>query len=144
MQDQLNTMMETMKEKSSSKVEALIQKTDLPFSQAIMACPLPSKFKISLMEAFDKNQDPFDHLETYKALMHLHDVLEGIMCRAFPAMLKGLVRKWFKNSKPGSISSFTELSQSFTSHFINERRLLPSQYQAIQGRITEGLHLEIQ
>lgn len=46
MHDQLNTMMEIMKEKASSTVEALVQKTDLPFSSTIMACPLPLEFRI--------------------------------------------------------------------------------------------------
>lgn len=73
------------------------------------------------MEAFDKNQDPFDHLETYKTLMHLHDVPDEVMYKAFLSNLKGLARKWFRNLKMSIINSFVELSQSFMRHFIKRR-----------------------
>lgn len=76
-------MMGAIREKASTTVEALVQRMGLPFSLAIMAYLIPIKFRISPMEAFDRNQDPFDHLKVYKTLMHLHDVLDGIMCKMF-------------------------------------------------------------
>lgn len=121
MQKQLNFMMETIKGKTHFSVEALIQKTDLPFFVAIMACPLPKKFIIPQMEAFDGNQDPFDDLETYKTLMLLYNYYDRIMCKAFLATRKGLARKWFGNLLPSSINSFSELSQLFANHFIEGR-----------------------
>lgn len=114
--------MEVVRGKAPSTVEALVQRTDHPFSTMIMLHPLPKRFGIPPMESFDESKDPFDHLETYKILMLLHDYLDGIMCRAFPATLKGSVQKWFNNLQPNSISSFFELSQSFSSHFIGGRR----------------------
>lgn len=75
-----------------------------------MAYPLPPKFRIPPVGVFDGNRDPFEHLETYKTLMHLLDAPYGIMCKAFPTKLKGLTQKWFGSLKPGSVSSFAELS----------------------------------
>lgn len=63
-----------------------------------------------------------DHLKTYKALIHLYVVHDGIMCRAFPTTLKGSSRRWFNKPKPGSISSFTELSKQIVGHFIQGQR----------------------
>lgn len=65
------------------------------------------------MEAFDWNKDPFDYLETYKTLMLLHDYLNGIICKTFPATLNGSTRKWFNNLQRNNINSFSELSQHF-------------------------------
>ena len=54
--------------------------------------------------------------------MHLHGVLDEIMCRAFPTTLKGAVRIWFSRLTPNSINTFKELSAQFTSHFIGGHR----------------------
>ena len=63
-------------------------------------------------------KDPLNHLETYKTLMQLHNVLDEIMCGAFPTTLKGSARQWFAKLAPASIATFAELSRSFVSHFI--------------------------
>lgn len=73
------------------------------------------------MEPFNKSQDPFDHLKTYKTLMLVHDYLDRVMGRAFLVTLKGLTRKWFNNLQQNNIDSFFKLNQSFTSHFIGGR-----------------------
>ena len=54
--------------------------------------------------------------------MHLHRVADEIMCRAFPTMLKGLVRIWFNRLTPNSIGTFKELSTQFASYFIKGHR----------------------
>ena len=74
------------------------------------------------MENYDGNKDPLDQLESFKTLMHLQGVLDKIMCKAFPTMLKGLARIWFSRLTPNSISSFKELSAQFASHFIGGHR----------------------
>jgi hypothetical protein len=40
------------------------------------------------LEVFDGTKDPLDHLETYKALMHLQTIPDDIICRAFTTILK--------------------------------------------------------
>ena len=50
--------------------------------------------------------------------MHLQRVVDEIMCRNFPTMLKGPARVWFGRLMPNSIGTFKELSVQFASHFI--------------------------
>ncbi|XP_057948224.1 uncharacterized protein LOC131143879 [Malania oleifera] len=45
------------------------------------------------------------------------------MCRAFATTLKGTAKDWYKTLRPGSISSFLEMEQLFTSHFLSSRRI---------------------
>ena len=54
--------------------------------------------------------------------MHLQGVVDEIMCRAFPTMLKGPARIWFSRLMPNSISTFKELNAQFTLHFIGGHR----------------------
>ena len=54
--------------------------------------------------------------------MHLQGVVDGIMCRAFPTMLKRPTRVWFSRLTPNSINTFKELSAQFSSHFIEGHR----------------------
>ena len=44
------------------------------------------------VENYDGSKDPLDHLEFFKTLMHLQEVPDEIMCRAFPTTLKGPAR----------------------------------------------------
>ena len=44
------------------------------------------------VEAYNESKDPLDHLESFKTFMHLQDVADKIMCRAFPTTLKGPAR----------------------------------------------------
>ena len=74
------------------------------------------------IESYDGVKDPFDHLETFTTLMHLQGVLDKIMCRAFPTMLKGLARIWFSRLTPNSVNTFKEISAQFTLHFIGGHR----------------------
>lgn len=97
MHDQLNRVMEALKSKTPSIVEALVQRTDHPFSMMIMSHPLPKKFGIPPNGAIRWKQGPFDHLKMYNTLMLLHDYLDEVMCRAFPATLKGSTQKWFNS-----------------------------------------------
>ena len=74
------------------------------------------------MENYDGSKDPLDHLESFKTLMHLQGISDEIMCRAFPTMMKGSVRIWFRRLTPNFISTFKELSAQFTSHIIGGHR----------------------
>jgi len=47
------------------------------------------------IESYDEAKDLLDHLETFKTLMHLQRVADGIMCKDFPTILKGPTRIWF-------------------------------------------------
>ena len=53
--------------------------------------------------------------------MELHGYQDLLLCRAFSITLKGLALAWFNRLSLSSISSLTELSITFFSHFIGVR-----------------------
>ena len=114
--------MNALKGRVSSDLDDLVNKIDSPFTISVNSFPLPQKFRMPQIESYDGVKDPFDHLETFKTLMHLQGVLEEIMCRAFPTTLKGLARIWFSRLTPNSVNTFKEISAQFTSHFIGGHR----------------------
>ena len=92
MKEQMEVMMNALKGRVSSDLDDLVNRTDSPFTIPINFCPLPQKFRMSQIESYDGVKDPFDHLETFKTLMHLQGVLDKIMCRAFLTTLRGTAR----------------------------------------------------
>ena len=118
MKEQMEVMMNTLKGQVSSNLDDLVNKTDSPFTPSINSFPLPQKFRMPQIESYDGVKDPLDHLETFKTLMHLQEVPDEIMCKAFPTTLKGPARIWFSRLTSSSINTFKELNTQFTSHFI--------------------------
>ena len=122
MKEQMEVMMNALKGRVSSDLDDLVNRTDSLFTTAVNSFPLPHKFRIPHIDSYDGVKDPLDHLETFKTLMHLEGVVDEIMCRAFPTMLKGAARIWFSRLTPNSVSTFKELSAQFTAHFIGGYR----------------------
>ncbi|XP_057248853.1 uncharacterized protein LOC130590437 [Beta vulgaris subsp. vulgaris] len=54
--------------------------------------------------------------------MFLYTDVDAIWCKVFPSTLTGIAQTWFKSLKPGSISSFSQLSSTFSTHFVSNRR----------------------
>ena len=98
-----------------------MQQTESPFTAWVLHFPIPEKFRMLQIETFDRMKDPIDHLNTYKNQMELHEYQDPIRCRAFAITLKGPALAWFNRLPSSSISSFTELSIAFISHFIGAR-----------------------
>ena len=92
MKEQMEVMMNALKGRVSSDFDDLVNRTDSPFTISVNSCPLPQKFRMPQIESYDGVMDPFDHLETFKTLMHLQGVPDEIMCRAFPTTLRGAAR----------------------------------------------------
>lgn len=115
MQAQMAGVLAAVEAKAPNTVDELVGRTASPFIPAVMECPLPVKFKMPVMDTFDGSKDPMDHLEIFKALMHLQAVSDAIMCRAFPVTLKGSARVWFNKLKPATVSTFLQLSKLFVS-----------------------------
>ena len=103
-------------------VEDLVHRTDSPFTASINCHPFPPKFKMPSLDSYDGPRDPFDHVTTFKAMMHLQGVPNEIMCRAFPTTLKRPARVWFSKIPPNSVSYFEELSKFFVNNFIGRQR----------------------
>ena len=120
----MRKVMDEMREnmRRENLVEDLVHRTDSLFTALINGHPLPPKFKMPSLDSYDRTHDPFDHIATFKTTIYLQEVLDEIMCRAFPTTLKGPARVWFSKIPPNSISSFKELSKLFVNNFIGERR----------------------
>ena len=102
-------------------MDALVQQTESPFTAGVLHFPLPAKFIMPQIETFDGTKDPIDHLNTYKNQMELQGYQDPERCKAFTITLKGPTLAWFNRLLSSSISSFTELSIAFVSHFIKAR-----------------------
>ncbi|XP_024023725.1 uncharacterized protein LOC112092265 [Morus notabilis] len=98
---------------------------DHPFTEEIMAPPLPDKYRSPSIPPYDGRRDPDDHLEMYKGHMLLHDYAEEIICRAFRNHLTDSARRWFRTLRPNSISSWDELKESFSLQFIGVKEYVP-------------------
>ena len=114
-------MKEVVKGRALDFMDTLVQQTESPFTAEVLHFPLPMKFRMLQIEAFDGAKDPVDHLNTYKNQMELHGYQDPVRCRAFAITLKGPALAWFNRLPPSSISSFKELSIAFVSHFIRDR-----------------------
>ena len=114
-------MKEAVKVRAQVSMDALVQQTESPFTAEVLHFPLPTKFRMPQIEAFDGTKDLVDHLNTYKNQMELHGFQDPVRCRAFAITLKGLALAWFNRLPPASVSSFKELSIAFMSHFIGAR-----------------------
>lgn len=66
------------------------------------------------VEPFDETTD----LDVYKAQMCIHDVDDATCYHYFPTTLKGIAQKWFNGLPNGSVTSFLQLAELFTAHFI--------------------------
>ncbi len=72
---------------------------------------------MSQVEPYNGKTDPLDHLESYRTLMALQGASEAMLCKAFPATLRGTARLSFTGLKPSTVSSFEQLGKQFASNF---------------------------
>ena len=121
-------MKEVVKGRALDSMDTLVQQTESLFTVEVLHFPLPVKFRMPQVEAFDGTKDPVGHLNTYKNQMELHGYQDLVQCRAFAITLKGPALAWFNRLPLTSISSFRELSIAFVSHFIGARTYKKSSY----------------
>uniref|UniRef100_A0A2N9GR51 Uncharacterized protein n=1 Tax=Fagus sylvatica TaxID=28930 RepID=A0A2N9GR51_FAGSY len=122
MRKQMGDMKNSLRAKAARNLDNLVHRADSPFIPSIADFPLPSRFKVPLLENFDGTKDPFNYLEAFKTIMQLQAVPEEVMCRAFPLGLRGSARVWFNKLESESIGSFVQLSRAFIDHFIGSQR----------------------
>jgi hypothetical protein len=122
MRKQMGDMKNSLRAKAARNLDNLVHRADSPFIPNIADFPLPSRFKVPLLENFDGTKDPFGYLEAFKTIMQLQAVPEEVMCRAFPLGLRGSARVWFNKLESESIGSFVQLSRAFIDHFIGSQR----------------------
>ena len=63
MNEQMDFMMNALRGRVSSDLNKLVHRTDLPFTAPVTSFPLPPKFCMPQVEAYDGSKDPLDHLE---------------------------------------------------------------------------------
>ena len=93
-------MKEAVKGRAPISMDALVQQTESPFMAGVLHFPLPAKFRMSQIEAFDGTKDLVDHLHTYKNQMELHVYQDPVQCRAFAITQKGPTLAWFNRLPP--------------------------------------------
>ena len=137
LQQELSRVKEVIKGRTPDAMDTLMQQTESPFTAEVLRYPLPAKFRMPQVEAFDGVKDPVDHLNTYKNQMELHGYQDPVRCRAFATTLKGPAMAWFNRIPPSTISSFRELSIAFVSYFIGARTYRKPSYHLLT--IKQGL-----
>ena len=122
--DQMKKVMKEMKEnmRRVNPIKDLVHRIDSPFTASINGHPLPLKFKLPSLDSYDGTHDPFDHIATFKTIMHLQGIPDEITCKTFPTTFKGPARVWFSKIPSNSVSSFEELSKLFVNNFIGGQR----------------------
>ena len=66
LQQELSRVKKVVRGRAPDTMDTLVQQTESPFTAEVLHFPLPSKFRMPQMEAFDGVKDPVDHLNTYK------------------------------------------------------------------------------
>ena len=128
-------------------MDAVVQQTESLFTAKVLHFPLPTKFRMPHIEAFDGTKDPVDHLNTYKNQMELHGNQDPVRCRAFASTLKGSALAWFNRLLLASVSFFklhcfrVPLYRSLD---VPEAELPPANRKAKPLRKLEVLHPEVQ
>ncbi len=101
-----------------SLTDSLFSTAVSPFTERIMSCQLPSKFKMPEIPVYTGLGDPIEHLASFRAHTELHTTPDEVACRAFPLTLAGGAREWFRTLPPRSIPNFESLARKFASQFM--------------------------
>ena len=122
MKENIDMKMSALRGQVSINLDELVQRIDSLFIAQVTSFPLPAKFQMPQVKAYDGSRDSLDHLESFKTLMHLQGIPDEIMCRVFPTTLKGPTKVWFSKLTLNTVSTFKELSRHFVMHFIGGQR----------------------
>ncbi|CAN6725186.1 unnamed protein product [Malus baccata var. baccata] len=93
-----------------------------PFTEDILKAKKPAKFTQPKFRLFEGATDPVEHIYHFQQQMALEGDDGALMCKLFPSSLSGSSLTWFRQLKPRSIGSFTELCEAFISQYVCNRR----------------------
>ena len=79
-------------------------------------------FVIPTFTTFDGLADPYDHMLHYNQAMTLNASNDLLLCKVFPASLRGPMLAWFHKLPRYSINSFNELWVVFISQYLCSMR----------------------
>ncbi|CAN6713089.1 unnamed protein product [Malus baccata var. baccata] len=94
----------------------------LPFTEDILKAKKPAKFTQPKFRLFECATDPIEHIYHFQQQMAIEGDDEAFLCKLFPSSLSGSSLTWFRQLKPRSIGSFTELCEAFISQYVCNRR----------------------
>ena len=89
-----------------------------PLGQHILDYEPSRGFVIPSFATFDGSVDPYDHMLHYNQAMILNTGNDRLLCKVFPASLRGLELAWFHKLLRNSINSFNELWVAFVSQYL--------------------------
>ena len=89
-----------------------------PLRQHILDYDPPRGFSISPFAMYDGSTDPYDHMLHYDQAMILSVGDDRLLCKVFPASLRGPALAWFHKLPRGSINTFGELWAAFVSQYL--------------------------
>ena len=75
----------------------------------------PREFIMPPFAMYDGSSDPYDHMLHFNQARILNTGDDRLLCKVFPASLKGLTLAWFHKLPRGSINTFGELWAAFVS-----------------------------
>ena len=89
-----------------------------PLGQHILDYDPPRGFSIPPFAMYDGSFDPYDHMLHYNQAMILNVEDDRLLCKVFPASLKGPSLTWFHKLPRGSINMFGELWAALVSQYL--------------------------
>ena len=89
-----------------------------PLGQHILDYEPSRKFVIQAFATFDGSTNPYNHMLRYNQAMILKADNDLLLCKVFPASLRGLALAWFHKLPHNSINSFNELWVAFISQYL--------------------------
>ncbi|XP_062118569.1 uncharacterized protein LOC133832211 [Humulus lupulus] len=107
-----------------------------PFSEWIQNEPKPRDFIIPSLPAFNGKGDLLNHLFQFQQKMALEANNEAIQCKVFSTTFSGPALLWFRQLKPGSLNSFSDLRRTFLQQYSATReapRTMADLYRIEQG-----------
>ena len=89
-----------------------------PLGQHILDYDPPRGFSMPSFAMYDGSSDLYDHMLHYNQVMILSTGDDRLLCKVFPASLKGPAMAWFHKLPRGSINTFDELWAAFVSQYL--------------------------
>ena len=89
-----------------------------PLGHHILDYKSPRGFVIPPFVMYDDSSDPYDHMLHFNQAMILNTENDRLLCKVFPASLKGPALAWFHKFPRGSLNSFSELWAAFFTQYL--------------------------
>ena len=118
-----------------------------PLRQHILSSEPPHGFVMPAFTMFDGSNDPYDPMLHYNQAMTLNIGNDSLLCKGFPASLRGPALAWFQKFPCNSINPFNKLWTAFISQYLysvwQKRNKLFVDYSKAGRGIHTRLHKEV-